>query len=215
MTIALLGAVLSTPVGPLSVIVDEMPAHAPDVTAAFRAGGWDHRGTDRADGGCTVVRAAGYTADLDGHPARLPFADRARPFARRDDLGPVSGAIGRYHAGELGALDELVVRQAGTPHQQAVWQALRDIPPGSTRTYASLAASAGNHRAVRAAGAACGRNLVAPIVPCHRAVRSDGGLGGYYYGLAVKRWLLDHEAARTGTTASDPSSERTTRTEAP
>jgi methylated-DNA-[protein]-cysteine S-methyltransferase len=160
-----------------------------------------------------LVRAAGYPADVDSLHARLPPRDRQRPLTRRDDLGPVTDALRRYHAGELVALDALAVVQAGTQHQQAIWEALREIPAGTTATYTELAARAGNERAVRAAGTACGRNLVAPIVPCHRAVRSNGGLGGYYYGLAVKRWLLDHEA-RTGTTTSDPSSPWTTRTDA-
>jgi methylated-DNA-[protein]-cysteine S-methyltransferase len=70
---------------------------------------------------------------------------------------------------------------------------MRQIPPGETWSYAELAAKAGRPQAVRAAGQACARNLVAPFVPCHRVVRSGGSLGGYYYGLAVKRWLLDHE----------------------
>ena len=82
----------------------------------------------------------------------------------------------------------------GTAFQEAVWQALRAIPPGETRTYRDLAAAAGNPRAVRAAGSACGANGVAVLVPCHRALRTDGTLGGYAYGLARKRALLEREA---------------------
>ena len=72
---------------------------------------------------------------------------------------------------------------------------MREIPPGETITYAELAERAGNPRAVRAAGSACARNLIAPIVPCHRVVRSgeSRNLGGYYYGLSTKEWLLEHE----------------------
>ena len=70
---------------------------------------------------------------------------------------------------------------------------MRQVRPGSTVTYTELAGSAGNPRAARAAGAACAKNLVPLVVPCHRIVRSDGSLGGYYYGLAIKRWLLAHE----------------------
>lgn len=81
----------------------------------------------------------------------------------------------------------------GTAFQEAVWQALRQTPPGETRTYADLAAAAGNPRAVRAAGTACGANPVAVIVPCHRAQRSDGGIGGYAYGLDRKRVLRHRE----------------------
>lgn len=83
----------------------------------------------------------------------------------------------------------------GTAFQQAVWRELSRIPPGETLSYAALAARAGNPNAVRAAGSACGANPVALLIPCHRARRADGGLGGYAWGLAVKRTLLDREAA--------------------
>jgi methylated-DNA-[protein]-cysteine S-methyltransferase len=72
---------------------------------------------------------------------------------------------------------------------------LRDIPYGHTESYAQVAASAGNPRAVRAVGSACATNPVPIVVPCHRVVRSDGALGGYLGGTAVKRWLLDVESA--------------------
>ena len=82
----------------------------------------------------------------------------------------------------------------GTAFQEAVWQALRTIPQGETRTYSELAAIAGNPGAVRAAGTACGRNPVSIVIPCHRAQRTDGTLGGYAYGLDRKRALLAREA---------------------
>ena len=72
---------------------------------------------------------------------------------------------------------------------------MRSIPPGQTWTYAELAAKAGRPAAVRAAGQACARNLVAPFVPCHRVLRSDGTLGGYFFGSETKQRLLDHERA--------------------
>ena len=81
----------------------------------------------------------------------------------------------------------------GTAFQEAVWQALKAIPPGETRSYGELAASVGNPAAVRAAGSACGANPVAVLVPCHRVRRSDGNLGGYAYGLERKRALLERE----------------------
>lgn len=84
----------------------------------------------------------------------------------------------------------------GTAFQEAVWQALRTIPLGETRTYSELAAIAGNPKAVRAAGSACGKNPVSIIVPCHRAQRIGGALGGYAYGLERKRALLATEAQR-------------------
>ena len=81
----------------------------------------------------------------------------------------------------------------GTAFQEAVWRELRKIPPGETRSYAQIAAAAGNPKAVRAAGSANGANNVAVLIPCHRVIRSDGSLGGYAYGLEIKRKLLDKE----------------------
>lgn len=81
----------------------------------------------------------------------------------------------------------------GTAFQEAVWRELRAIPPGETRSYAEIAAAAGNPKAVRAAGSANGANNVAVLIPCHRVIRSDGSLGGYAYGLEIKRKLLERE----------------------
>ncbi|HEX8388164.1 MAG TPA: bifunctional DNA-binding transcriptional regulator/O6-methylguanine-DNA methyltransferase Ada [Sphingomonas sp.] len=92
-----------------------------------------------------------------------------------------------------GRATELPLDVRGTAFQEAVWRALRAIPPGETRTYAELAAKAGNPRAVRAAGTACGANQLAVVIPCHRALRTGGGMGGYAYGLDRKRALLDRE----------------------
>ena len=84
----------------------------------------------------------------------------------------------------------------GTAFQEAVWQALACIPAGETRTYTQLAAAAGTPAAVRAVGSACGANPIAILIPCHRALRTDGTLGGYAYGLDRKRALLATEAQR-------------------
>ena len=81
----------------------------------------------------------------------------------------------------------------GTAFQEAVWQALRNIPPGETRSYAQIAAEVGKPGAVRAAGSANGANNVAVLIPCHRVIRSDGSLGGYAYGLEIKQRLLEKE----------------------
>ena len=83
----------------------------------------------------------------------------------------------------------------GTAFQEAVWQALRKIPAGETRSYAQIAADVGKPGAVRAAGSANGANNVAVLIPCHRVIRSDGSLGGYAYGLEIKQRLLDKERA--------------------
>jgi AraC family transcriptional regulator of adaptative response/methylated-DNA-[protein]-cysteine methyltransferase len=81
----------------------------------------------------------------------------------------------------------------GTAFQERVWEELRKIPPGETRSYAEIAAAAGKPSAVRAAGSANGANNVAVLIPCHRVIRSDGSLGGYAYGLDIKRKLLARE----------------------
>lgn len=160
-----------------------------------------------------VVRASGFTAPnvLVG---RLPMALRVRgtvaapaepgggPGAAPRGAAPpgalstITEAVAAYSAGDLGALDRVTVEQDGGPFFQQVWRAMREIPAGTTVSYAQLAARAGNSRAVRAAGSACARNLLAPFLPCHRVLRSDGALGGYAYGLAVKDALLAHESRR-------------------
>jgi len=82
----------------------------------------------------------------------------------------------------------------GTAFQEAVWQELRKIPEGQTRSYADIAAAIGKPKAVRAVGSANGANNVAVLIPCHRVVRSDGTIGGYAYGLEIKERLLAKEA---------------------
>ena len=84
----------------------------------------------------------------------------------------------------------------GTAFQEAIWQALRTIPPGETRSYAELAAMAGRPGATRAAGTACGANHVPVLIPCHRVTRGDGALGGYAYGPDRKAALLARDKAR-------------------
>jgi AraC family transcriptional regulator of adaptative response/methylated-DNA-[protein]-cysteine methyltransferase len=81
----------------------------------------------------------------------------------------------------------------GTVFQRRVWEELRRIPRGETRTYRDIARAVGAPAAVRAVGSACGANPVALVVPCHRAVRTDGGLGGYAWGLGRKKKLLAFE----------------------
>lgn len=86
----------------------------------------------------------------------------------------------------------------GTAFQEAVWRELQRIPPGETRTYAQIAAAVGKPGAVRAAGSANGANAVAVLIPCHRVIRTDGSLGGYAWGLEIKRALLEREKGRRG-----------------
>lgn len=89
---------------------------------------------------------------------------------------------------------DLPLHLLGSPFQQQVWQALREIPCGSTATYCDIAACIGKPKALRAVGTACGANPIAIIVPCHRVIRSDGGLDGFRWGLERKQALLAREA---------------------
>jgi AraC family transcriptional regulator of adaptative response/methylated-DNA-[protein]-cysteine methyltransferase len=81
----------------------------------------------------------------------------------------------------------------GTAFQQRCWQALRQIPPGETRSYGEQAAMLGNPKASRAVGSANGANNIAVLIPCHRVIAHDGGLGGYAYGTDIKAELLKRE----------------------
>lgn len=90
---------------------------------------------------------------------------------------------------------DLPIDVQGTAFQEAVWDALRRIPPGETRSYAQLAADVGKPNAVRAVGTACGDNNVAVVIPCHRIRRADGSIGGYAYGVDRKAALLKREGA--------------------
>lgn len=92
---------------------------------------------------------------------------------------------------------DLPLDVAGTAFQQAVWRELARVPPGETVSYAALAVRAGKPGAARAAGTACGANPIAVLVPCHRAVRADGALGGYAWGLDRKTELLARERDQT------------------
>lgn len=110
-----------------------------------------------------------------------------------DDPHEVSSHIRAYLAGDYASLDAIRVRTAGTPFQEQVWAALRTIPVGSVWTYGQLAARIGRPTAMRAVGAANGRNPVALVLPCHRLVGANAALTGYGGGLARKQWLLAHE----------------------
>ncbi|UCD74494.1 MAG: methylated-DNA--[protein]-cysteine S-methyltransferase [Phycisphaerales bacterium] len=107
-------------------------------------------------------------------------------------LDTIEDELGRYFAGSLKRFRVPLVLP-GTPFQQQVWQRLQEIPFGRTLSYAELAEDIGRPGAQRAVGRANGDNRLAIIIPCHRAVRSDGTLCGYGGGLWRKKWLLEHE----------------------
>ncbi|MFW2850937.1 bifunctional DNA-binding transcriptional regulator/O6-methylguanine-DNA methyltransferase Ada [Sphingomonas sp. TX0543] len=133
---------------------------------------------------------------------RVSFAEDASALAARFPharIEPGGVALAELAARVVAAVEspdrdhDLPLDVRGTAFQEAIWQALRDVPAGETRSYAELAAIAGSPGAVRAAGTACGANPVAVVIPCHRAQRADGGEGGYAYGLERKRVLRARE----------------------
>lgn len=116
--------------------------------------------------------------------ARLVENDRTLADARKRVLAFLSGE---------GSLARVPLDIRGTVFQRKVWEALRAIPRGETRAYGEIARAIGAPRAVRAVGSACGANPVALVIPCHRAVRADGAMGGYAWGVDRKRRLLELE----------------------
>ena len=122
--------------------------------------------------------------------ARFPNAQIEEGGAALADLA--ARAVAAVNAPERP--HDLPIDVQGTAFQEAVWRELSRIPPGETLSYAALAAKAGNPGAVRAAGSACGANHVAILIPCHRAKRTDGSLGGYAWGLDMKAKLLERES---------------------
>jgi methylated-DNA-[protein]-cysteine S-methyltransferase len=153
-----------------------------------------------------AVIASGWTTSTDELMAPVSAPRRPATIRPRRDLGEVSRAVARYFEGDLLALDSVAVEQHSGPFIEHAWQVLRTVPAGSPITYAEFAAKLGRPDAVRAAANACAFNSAALFVPCHRIVRTgaglyEGRLGGFRWGLPVKRQLLDHEAGtRTLTT---------------
>ena len=164
---------LSTPDGPFTVLAD--------AEGAVLASGW----TDDVDRVVDRVRA-------DARPARgdVVVLDAGGPLAV---LAPAVAAVEAYYAGDLRAVDAVVVRQTGTPWRLRGWARLREIAPGAPLSYTGLAEALGAPTAVRAAASICASNAPALFVPCHRVLRSDGSLGGFAWGLEVKRALLARE----------------------
>jgi AraC family transcriptional regulator of adaptative response/methylated-DNA-[protein]-cysteine methyltransferase len=136
---------------------------------------------------------------------RLTFDDSEASLRRlfpQAEIVRDEGGLRELVAGALAAIErplaapELPIDVAGTAFQEKVWQELRKIPAGETRSYAEIAAAIGQPKAVRAVGTANGDNHVAVLIPCHRVIRSDGTLGGYAGGLNRNRKLLDAEGHR-------------------
>ncbi|SFW34164.1 methylated-DNA--[protein]-cysteine S-methyltransferase [Nitrosovibrio sp. Nv17] len=131
-----------------------------------------------------------WLTDVDYLPLDTPPLAPQTPLARE-----VCDQLLAYLADPEFAFD-LLLHIGGTVHQRRVWGAIQDIPAGATRSYADLAAQL--HSAPRAVGQACGANRLPIIIPCHRVIAKNGGLGGFMNAsdgvpLAIKRWLLRHE----------------------
>lgn len=118
--------------------------------------------------------------------ARYPNADYTRDDAE----------AARWSARIFGDGGEVALAMYGTPFRRQVWRALLDIPAGETWTYGDVAKAAGNAKAARAAGTAIGANTIAWLIPCHRALASDGRLHNYHWGTARKRAMLTYEKVR-------------------
>ena len=110
-------------------------------------------------------------------------------------------AIRAWTTAALGLSGDTALHMIGAPFQLQVWEALLRIPSGHVTTYSEIAQSIGRPKAVRAVGTAVGRNPVSLLIPCHRALRKSGALGGYHWGLPVKRALLAWESARVDSAA--------------
>lgn len=124
---------------------------------------------------------------------RFPRADLAEDAAALESmLARITRLVDSPGAGF-----DLPLDLGGTAFQQRVWRALKRIPPGATASYAEVARDIDAPRSVRAVAQACGANVLALAIPCHRVVRSDGALSGYRWGVDRKRALLDREAARS------------------
>ncbi|QBM16740.1 bifunctional transcriptional activator/DNA repair enzyme Ada [Marinobacter sp. JH2] len=139
-----------------------------------------------------------YSVELGDHEAQLAALLKAR--FRGLETAPTNGEGTEVFGNILKVLENPETRLdyplllEGTELQRKTWQALQSIPPGQTVTYSELANQLGKPKAVRAVANACGANRLAVIVPCHRVVRSDGGLGGYRWGIERKQLLLNREA---------------------
>ena len=135
------------------------------------------------DGICALTfpesRESAY-ADLD---YRFPETD----FKQNDEKAA------RYVRRIFEKGEKLTLNPIGTEFQLSVWHALQQIPAGKTTTYAQIAAEINRPKAVRAVGTAIGANPIAFLIPCHRVIRTDGGLGGFRWGLECKKMMLEYE----------------------
>ncbi|PPF44539.1 methylated-DNA--protein-cysteine methyltransferase [Pseudoclavibacter sp. AY1F1] len=140
-----------------------------------------------------AVLSSGWSEDEQRVLARI--APKARPAALVRGSAAASAAVRAYYDGQLDAIDDVLVAQFGAEFRMQGWLGLRDIAPGHPLTYTEFATALGRPTAVRAAASVCASNAPALFVPCHRVLRSDGTLGGFAWGVDVKRSLLQRELA--------------------
>ena len=159
---ALFAAWLDTPLGPMTAIADEHALHLLEFV--------DRRGLEREIERLRLRQKAGIAP------------------GRTAPIEQIEEELADYFAGRS-MLFKTPLARAGSPFQNAVWDALLTIPPGETRSYAQLARTVGRPQAVRAAGTANGANQLAIVIPCHRVINTSGELGGYAGGLPRKRHL--------------------------
>jgi AraC family transcriptional regulator of adaptative response/methylated-DNA-[protein]-cysteine methyltransferase len=150
-------------------------------------------GTDRGICGLAFAGETGPDATMEDMASRWSKA----AFCENPDV------LREWATAALGMTGETQLHMIGAPFQLKVWEALLRIPSGHVTTYSEIAQSIGNPKAVRAVGTAVGRNPVSLLIPCHRALRKSGALGGYHWGLPVKRAILAWESARADAATRD------------
>ncbi|WP_167149419.1 methylated-DNA--[protein]-cysteine S-methyltransferase [Actinomyces sp. ZJ308] len=181
---------VSTPDGPFTIVTGHGGADGADDCVGD--------GADRTE----YVLASGWTSqttELAGliHPSLRPSRIKECSVEEIDGLlARAVAAVRSYYRGEDNEPREVPVLQTGGPFIERAWSRMREIPAGTTLTYTELARLSGNPSASRAAASACARNAAALFIPCHRIRRSDGSIGGFRYGAAVKTALLSREGAQ-------------------
>ncbi|WP_080796554.1 methylated-DNA--[protein]-cysteine S-methyltransferase [Corynebacterium pacaense] len=149
---------------------------------------------------CGAVLASGWTTDIASllaliHPILRPDTGEMHRTGPGDaEVAAATDAVGAYYRGELDAPARIPVHQESGEFRTHAWDVLRGVGPGDTVSYRELAELSDRPAAIRAAAGACAMNAAALFVPCHRVLRSDGGLGGFRYGTEIKRSLLARES---------------------
>ena len=157
---------LDTPLGPMIAIADENALYLLEFV--------DRRGLERE---VERLRKKTKSAIIPGHT---------------QPISSIEKELCRYFEGKLSEF-KTPLFFLGSPFQKSVWEELKKIPPGETRTYSDLAVAIGRPSACRAVAQANGANQISIVIPCHRVINSNGELGGYGGGLARKKWLINHE----------------------